>query len=118
QERIPNLPHGGSVARYRFQRGGGAETLLPIPDFVQFFIGAIDFENANSKTPQTFPYSARRATVLKEDVRKRNGRILRYGDATVEALASFTEVDDRGRVSALWRVEPNYQASHDSGCDV
>ena len=45
-------------------------------------------------------------------------RPLRYGDPLVESLYSFCKMDDRGRVFAMWRHRPNYEARDASGCDL
>lgn len=88
--------------RFQYQKPGdsGASTLIPLSGFLFDFIGALDYDapGSNSSRPRSYPYcSHRRAAV--------NGRVhlLRYGDNFVEAVRSFSELDDRGRSFAMWR---------------
>jgi ATP-dependent helicase HepA len=73
---------------------------------------------ASSRNLLSYPYSLRRNTALSKDGQAKRVRPLRFGDPLVEALLSFCQTDDRGRVFAVWRYWPNYQALDASGNDL
>jgi len=75
-------------------------TLIPSSGFIDDFLGAIDFEAPGSRStlPHSYPYVAHRQTAVKRGVRP-----LRYGTEFVEAITSFSNMDDRGRSYAMWR---------------
>ncbi|MBX9602401.1 MAG: hypothetical protein K2X35_15435 [Bryobacteraceae bacterium] len=103
----------------------GRPTLIPLSEFLEEFLGAIDFDasgNRSSKpqshvpgaarrsgrsssnrtpTPQSYPYVAHRPSAVKRLVRP-----LRYGTEFVESIRSFCELDVRGRSYAMWRQVP------------
>lgn len=89
---------------YRFQyqkpAQAGHTTLIPLTDLLEDFLGAIDYEarGSNWKQPRSYPHSANRTTAVKRGI-----RLLRYGDEFVEAVKSFSDLDDRGRSFAMWR---------------
>ena len=89
---------------YRFKYikpgGGGKGTLIPLSGFLDDFVGIIDFaaHGSTSNTPLSYSHSAHRTTAV-----KRGTRLLRYGDEFIEAVKSFSDIDDRGRSFALWR---------------
>lgn len=99
--------------RYQVPGSGGPATLIALSGFLDDFIGALDFDHprSSSRQPLSYPHSARRQTAV-----RKNSRLIRYGDEFVEALKSFSDMDDRGRSYALWRhmrddyskVEPNF----------
>ena len=80
--------------------GSGRVTLIPLSDFLEGFLGAIDFEAPGSRStrPQSYPYVTHRPTAVKH-----NKRPFRYGTEFVEAIHSFSQLDDRGRSYAMWR---------------
>lgn len=88
--------------RFQYRKPGtrGSTTLIPLSGFLYDFIGALDFEamDNNSRQPRTHVYSARRNAAVNRGI-----RVLRYGDAFVEAVKSFSDLDDRGRSFAMWR---------------
>src|SRR5690606_24226791 len=57
-------------------------------------------------------------TVLSNEGRTCGLRSLRYGDPLVQSLYSFCQSDDRGRVFALWRYRPTFEARDSSGIDL
>ncbi|WP_420995164.1 protein DpdE [Cupriavidus sp. 30B13] len=75
-------------------------TLIPSSGFVDDFLGAIDFEAPGSRSirPQSYPYVVHRPTAVSRRVRP-----LRYGTEFIEAIKSFSDLDDRGRSYAMWR---------------
>lgn len=83
--------------------GAGQPTLIPLSEFIDEFLGAIDFEAPGSRStrPQSYPYVAHRPTAVKQRVRP-----LRYGTEFVESIRSFSELDVRGRSYAMWRQVP------------
>lgn len=114
------LPAGEQVFRLNYTRESNHHTLLSLPEFVSQFLGTIDFENRHStaRSPLTYPYAFRRNTVLSKEGRARGLRSLRYGDPLVESLQSFCQADDRGRVFAMWRHRPKFEARDASGIDL
>lgn len=114
------LPPGEQVFRLNYTRDSNHHTLLSLPDFVSQFLGTIDTETRHStaRSPLTYPYAFRRNTVLSKEGRARGLRSLRYGDPLVESLQSFCQADDRGRVFAMWRHRPAFEARDASGIDL
>ena len=86
--------------QYRVPGKGGHATLIPLRCFIDDFLGALDYENrrSTSRQPLSYAHCAKRQSALKSGV-----RLLRYGDEFVEALKSFSDLDDRGRSYAMWR---------------
>ncbi|MDD5036813.1 MAG: protein DpdE, partial [Methylococcaceae bacterium] len=102
EARNPNALSADLPFRFRYQvpGHGGPATLIPLSGFLSEFIGALDYEHplSSSRQPMSYAHCARRQTAV------RNGyRLIRYGDEFIEALKSFSDVDDRGRSYALWR---------------
>lgn len=83
--------------------GTGWSTLIPLSEFLEEFLGAIDFDAPGNRAsrPQSYPYVAHRPSAV-----KRRLRPLRYGNEFVEAIRSFSELDVRGRSYAMWRQYP------------
>jgi ATP-dependent helicase HepA len=75
-------------------------TLIPLTGFIDDFLGAIDFDapRNNSSQPQSYPYAVHRPTAV-----RRNVRPLRYGAEFLDAIKSFSDLDERGRSYAMWR---------------
>lgn len=115
-----NLPEGEQVFRLNYVRDNNHQTLLSLPDFVSQFLGTIDTEARQStpRSPLSYPYAYRRHTVLSKQGQNRGLRSLRYGDPLVESLTSFCQSDDRGRVFAMWRHRPSFEAKDACGCDL
>lgn len=80
--------------------GSGQPTLIPLSEFLDEFLGAIDFDAPGNRSsrPQSYPYVAHRPSAVKRRVRP-----LRYGTEFVESIRSFSELDVRGRSYAMWR---------------
>ncbi|WP_309246861.1 protein DpdE [Ramlibacter montanisoli] len=114
------LPSGEEVFRTRYSNGGAAPTLFPLSVFVTDFVGTLDTEapGASSRNLLSYPYSLRRNTALSKDGQAKRVRPLRFGDPLVEALLSFCQTDDRGRVFAVWRHWPDYCAVDACGNDL
>jgi ATP-dependent helicase HepA len=114
------LPLGEEVFRTRYASDGSAPTLFPLSVFVSDFIGTLDTEapGANSRNLLSYPYSLRRNTALSKEGEARRVRPLRFGDPLVDAILSFCQTDDRGRVFGVWRHWPDYQATDASGNDL
>lgn len=115
-----NLPHGESVFRLNYVRENSRRTLMSLPEFFGRFLGTIDVDAqySTSRSPLTYPYAYRRHTVMTKEGQSRGLRSLRYGDPLVESLRAFCQTDDRGRVFAMWRHWPEYEARDASGCDL
>jgi len=120
EEWTGTLAPGEQVFRLNYMRDNNHRTLLPLTDFVSQFLGTIDTEtrHSTSRSPLTYPYAFRRNTVLSKEGRARGLRSLRYGDPLVESLQSFCQDDDRGRVFAMWRHRPGFEARDASGIDL
>lgn len=75
-------------------------TLIPSSGFINDFLGAIDFEAPGScaALPKSYPYAVHRPTAVRRKVSP-----LRYGATFIEAVKSFSDLDDRGRSYAMWR---------------
>ncbi len=114
------LAQGEEVFRTRYSTSGTAPTLLPLSVFVTDFIGTLDTSapGVGSRNLLSFPYSLRRNTALSKDGRASRVRPLRFGDPLVEALLSFCQSDDRGRVFAVWRHWPDHCAVDACGHDL
>lgn len=117
---IGKLPKGERVFRMNYVREDNHRTLLPLGEFVSQFMGTIDTDDRNStmRSPLTYPYAFSRHTVMSKEGRSRGIRPLRYGDPLIESLSAFCQNDDRGRVFAMWRHRPTYEAIDASGCDL
>jgi len=83
--------------------GTGRPTLIPLSEFLEHFLGAIDFDAPGNRSarPQSYLYVAHRPTAVKRRIRP-----LRYGTEFVESIRSFSELDVRGRSYAMWRQFP------------
>ncbi|CAN5663340.1 hypothetical protein BH11PSE7_BH11PSE7_20090 [soil metagenome] len=120
EEWTGQLIKNDQVFRLKYLRDMSQQTLLPLPTFISGFLGTIDTEtrHSTSRAPLTHAYSFSRKTALSKEGRKRGVRPLRYGDALVESLRNFCNADDRGRVFAMWRHHPAYEAQDASGVDL
>lgn len=78
----------------------GQSTLIPSSSFVDDFLGAIDFGalGNSSSRPRSHSFAVHRPTAVRRGIRP-----LRYGAEFVEAIKSFSDMDDRGRSFAMWR---------------
>jgi ATP-dependent helicase HepA len=114
------LPSGEEVFRTRYTANGGPPTLFPLSVFVTDFVGTLDTEarGASSRNLLSYPYSLCRHTALSRDGQARRVRPLRFGDPLVEALLSFCQTDDRGRVFGVWRHWPGYAPVDACGNDL
>lgn len=75
-------------------------TLIPSSGFIDDFLGAIDIGAAVSRStrPKSYVFAVHRPTAVRRKIRP-----LRYGSEFVEAIKSFSDMDDRGRSYAMWR---------------
>jgi len=83
-------------------------SLIPSTGFVDDFLGAIDFDALGSRSTRAKSYvlAAHRGTAVRRRIRP-----LRYGSEFIEAIKSFSDMDDRGRSYAMWRqVYENFPA--------
>lgn len=114
------LPPREQVFRLNYTRDSARQTLMSLTEFVSQFLGTIDTEarQSTARSPLTYPYAFRRNTVVCKEGRERGLRSLRYGDPLVESLRSFCQRDDRGRVFAMWRHRPKFEARDASGIDL
>ena len=115
-----DLPKEERVFRLNYVRDDNHKTLLSLPDFVSQFLGTIDAESRHStaRSPLSYPYAYNRNTVLSKEGQARGLQSLRYGNPLIESLTSFCQTDDRGRVFAMWRHRPAFEAKDGSGCDL
>jgi len=86
--------------RYQIPGHGGPATLIALSGFLDDFLGALDYDHPQSTShqPLSYPHCARRQTGV-----RKTSRLMRYGDEFIEALKTFSDLDDRGRSYALWR---------------
>jgi ATP-dependent helicase HepA len=114
------LAKGERVFRLNYAPDKGHQTLLSLSEIRDHFGNAFDrsSRHASTSSPLTHPYAFDRRTVMSKEGRARGLRMLRCGDPFVDSLRSFCETDDRGRVFAMWRYLPNYEARDASGCDL
>jgi ATP-dependent helicase HepA len=86
--------------KYAPPGNGGHATLIPISNFIDRFIGALDFAapGGSSRQPMSYAHSYHRKTAIKSKARP-----MRYGCEFGEALKVFSDVDDRGRSYVCWR---------------
>jgi ATP-dependent helicase HepA len=97
---VPNAIEQAVRFHYHPPEGNSKATLIPLAGFLDDFLGAIDYEARGSRAnePRSFPHLAHRTSAVKRSVRP-----LRYGDEFIEAVRSFSDLDDRGRSVAMWR---------------
>lgn len=86
--------------QYKVPGNGGHASLIALSGFLDDFMGALDYECAKSTSsqPLSYPHCSRRPSAIKS-----NSRLIRYGDEFIEALKSFSDIDDRGRSFGIWR---------------
>lgn len=86
--------------RYQVPGHGGPATLIALSGFLDDFIGALDYDHPHSsaRQPLSYAHCARRQTAVRNIC-----RLIRYGDEFIEALKSFSDIDDRGRSYGIWR---------------
>jgi ATP-dependent helicase HepA len=58
---------------------------------------------------QTVPEGSRTGWTDRWDALKNGGRLFRIGNPLVDAVARILQLDDRGRASAHWRVDPSWR---------
>lgn len=104
-EKVPELVKGQVTdvpVRFQYCPPGkaGQATLIPLSGFLDDFMGAIDYAapGGSSARPRSHIHTSHRKTAV-----NRGLRLLRYGDEFIEAIRSFSEIDDRGRSFAMWR---------------
>ena len=75
-------------------------SLIPSSGFIEDFLGAIDIEALGSRSTRakSYAFAVHRATAVRRRIRP-----MRYGSEFVEAIKSFSDMDDRGRSYAMWR---------------
>ena len=75
-------------------------SLVPSSGFIEDFLGAIDIDALGSRSTRakSYAFAVHRATAVRRRIRP-----MRYGSEFVEAIKSFSDVDDRGRSYAMWR---------------
>ncbi len=90
----------------------GQHTLIPLDAYMRDCGKAVDLTRQSRRQPfvRTYPLSFSRRTALKQEGRAQNTRILRYGEPFTDGIWRFSQVDDRGRSTAIWRVFPDYKS--------
>ncbi len=75
-------------------------SLIPSSGFIEDFLGAIDKDALGSRSTRakSYAFAVHRATAVRRRIRP-----MRYGSEFVEAIKSFSDMDDRGRSYAMWR---------------
>ncbi|PRY83806.1 protein DpdE [Donghicola tyrosinivorans] len=90
----------------------GRHTLIPLEAFLRDCEKAIEHSEPSRRQPlvRTYPMTFSRRLALKQDARLLKTRLLRYGETFTDGIWRFSQVDERGRSTALWRYFPGYQA--------
>jgi ATP-dependent helicase HepA len=88
-------------------------TLIPTADFLAHMADLIDTRapGGNFRRPLTYPYAYRRQTAMSRAAVQNKTRLLRYGDPLLQGFSDLTELDDRGRCFAMWRLQPDHIAT-------
>ena len=75
-------------------------SLIPSSGFIDDFLGAIDIDAMGSRSTRakSYAFAVHRATSVRRRIRP-----MRYGTEFIEAIKSFSDMDDRGRSYAMWR---------------
>jgi ATP-dependent helicase HepA len=107
----PALTGINEVVRYKFSRGRGHQSLVPLDVFLESFADTIDIDAHRStvESPLSFPYTTRRTTAQMQQSNDLGARLLRYGEPFLEGLIAQTTTDDRGRSVAMWRQRGDYE---------
>ncbi len=94
--------------RYMTQQ---AHTLVPLQTFLSRCSAAIDTSvRAHlAHTVKTYPVTYRRRTALSREGRAAGTRLLRYGEPFIAGMWDLSQMDDRGRSTAIWRYFPGHQ---------
>jgi ATP-dependent helicase HepA len=94
--------------RYMTQQ---AHTLVPLQTFLNRFSATIDtsVQAQFERAVKTYPVTYRRRTALGREGRAAKARLLRYGEPFIDGMWDLSQIDDRGRSTALWRYFPGHQ---------
>ncbi|WP_224705141.1 protein DpdE [Devosia aquimaris] len=86
-------------------------TLVPLETYLNRFSAAIDnsLQARLARTVRTYPMTYRRRTALGREGRAMHARLLRYGEPFIDGMWDLSQIDDRGRSTALWRFFPGHQ---------
>lgn len=87
----------------------GRDTLMPVNELRRRF--AASLEESHPEPPAQ--YVTELMTFDRVTSQRRSCRLLRVGDAFVDAMEAFTRWDDRGCSYAFWRYAPNYGSDED-----
>ena len=83
--------------------------LIPIPLFMKICGRSPRHTLPATFIPQNSPsFTFRRSTVTKQSYDEVN--LLRYGDQFYDGIYQFTERDDRGKASAIWRFHEGFKS--------
>ncbi|UCI23521.1 protein DpdE [Mesorhizobium sp. B2-8-5] len=95
---------------YRYVTGQ-PHTLVPLQTFLNRFSATMDtsVEARLTRTVKTYPVTYRRRTALGREGRAAQARLLRYGEPFIDGMWDLSQIDDRGRSSAMWRYFPGHQ---------
>lgn len=101
---------GALPFRYRYTTHQ-AHTLIPLQTFLSRFSVAIDtsLQARLARTVKTYPMTYRRRTALGREGRATRTRLLRYGEPFIDGMWDLSQIDDRGRSTAVWRYFPGHQ---------
>lgn len=107
----PTRDNGAMPFQYNYVTSG-QHTLIPLDVYMRDCAKALELTGQSRRQAlvRTYPLSFSRRAALKQDGRTLNTRLLRYGEPFTDGIWRFSQVDDRGRATAIWRVFPDYKS--------
>ncbi|MCB2426418.1 protein DpdE [Methylophaga pinxianii] len=116
-----NVQFGFDCFRLAFSyKHHGRESLIPLKKILIDLLQILDVDapGANSKLLKTVWYTCRRTTAIGESSPEEGVRLVRWGDEFVDSIDALTDLDDRGRVAAVWRQNSNYKPHTNCPADL
>ena len=114
-------PFGFGAFRFCFSyQDRGFNTLIPFKWMLSTLLQLLDPEarGAHSKLLKTNWYTCRRDTAIGASAPEEGMRLVRWGEALIDRIQQITDLDDRGRVAAMWRQHRNYKLRSDAPVDL
>ena len=116
-----STPFGSGVFRFVFLfHDRGHSTLIPLERVRSEFLEFLEpgTRGGRSWTLKTGWYSCRRGTAIGSTAPPEGIRLVRWGEAFVDRIQRITDLDERGRVVAVWRQHPGYGLRSDIPADL
>lgn len=98
----------------------GRESLIPLKKILIDLLQILDINavGASSTLLKTVWYTCRRTTAIGDSSPEGGVRLVRWGDEFVDSIDALTDLDDRGRVAAVWRHNTNYKLKTNCPADL